>query len=228
MEKKHLETLLEKMESKVIAFRPLLARACGGVNAALFLQQFIFWSGKEMRGDGFIFKTKEEIESETTLTAKQQDTIRPRLIDMGILKTMQARVYGSPVLHYKVDFDRLCSVLIEHSQRCGYTIHREQLEKLLIQKDKKITTSLQRKLVKKILKHWKTMCRKELGVEPVEDIKAYKIVEFALGPKCKMSEKEIYELFDWRMMQDVPLEELVQVTRALSGNSINNFRVSDC
>lgn len=85
-----------------IAFYPQLARELGGdIEAAIFYQQVYYWSNKGSREDGFIYKTKEEIEQETTLTRRQQDRIRRKLVQKGWLETKIMKANGTPTLHYK-------------------------------------------------------------------------------------------------------------------------------
>lgn len=88
--------------SKPIAFYPELSRELGGDPiAALFYQQLYYWSNKGKRSDGFIYKTKEEIEYETTLNRYQQDKARNKLVKLGWLEIKKIKANGSPTLHYK-------------------------------------------------------------------------------------------------------------------------------
>ena len=59
--------------TRPIAFNADLAHALGSVNAGLLLSQLLFWDGK---GDNpeWIFKTIKEVEAETGLSRKEQDT----------------------------------------------------------------------------------------------------------------------------------------------------------
>ena len=85
-----------------IAFLPELARKLGGIEEALFYQQLHYWSDKGNREDGFIYKTIKEIEEETTLTRRQQDRVRLKLIKEGWLDVKKIHSpKGVPTLHYK-------------------------------------------------------------------------------------------------------------------------------
>lgn len=84
-----------------IAFYPELAKELGSIEAALYFQQLHYWSDKGGRTDGFIYKTKEEIEEETTLSRYQQDTCRKLLIERGFIETKLIKANGAPTLHYK-------------------------------------------------------------------------------------------------------------------------------
>lgn len=88
--------------SKPIAFHPDLARLFNSMEAAIYWQQLFYWSDKGKRSDGFVFKTKEEIEEETTLTRFQQDKIRRKLEKDGYLETKLIKANGAPTLHYRI------------------------------------------------------------------------------------------------------------------------------
>ena len=87
---------------KPVSFHPHLAKALGGIKEALFIQQIYFWSDKGKRQDGFIYKTTEDIEEETTIKKRTQYTLRQKLEKMGVLETKLIKANGVPTLHYKV------------------------------------------------------------------------------------------------------------------------------
>jgi len=91
--------------SKPIAFYPVFARCFGGINNAIYLQQLIYWSDKGKREDGYIYKTKRELEEETTLTREQQDKCRKYFEGKGLLTTRLLKADGAPTLHYKVNLE---------------------------------------------------------------------------------------------------------------------------
>lgn len=107
MKKLHLP-----LESPVSLY-PQLARALGGMEEAIYFQQLYYWVDKGKRKDGYIYKTKNEIEEETTLTRRQQDRIRAKLKKMGILEEKLIKANGSPTLHYKLNIPLVQNVLME-------------------------------------------------------------------------------------------------------------------
>jgi hypothetical protein len=68
------------------------------------------------------------------------------------------------------------------------------------------------------------LCEKSIGIKPVEDVKGYQIILFALK-KGGMTKEMIYDLFDEWFGLGKPNEEVIQITRALSGNQINSYKV---
>lgn len=100
-----------------VAYHPALARHVGGVNAAIFLCQMIYWDEKADNEALGIYKTSEEWESETGLSYKEQATARRKLRELGLLfethKRLEHKVY------YKLDkaaFDRLITGVSRDSE----------------------------------------------------------------------------------------------------------------
>lgn len=58
-----------------VAYYPTLSRVFG-MQESVFLAQFVYWTGKEHSGDGWIYKSAEDIELETGLTYEQQKRVR--------------------------------------------------------------------------------------------------------------------------------------------------------
>jgi len=90
-----------------IAYYPALRRVTGSTNATILLCQFIYWRGKEASGDGWLYKTAEEIEAETGLSYNEQKTARRDLVTTGILQEHYARLDHE--MRFKIDLDALNS-----------------------------------------------------------------------------------------------------------------------
>lgn len=84
-----------------VLFYPWLAKALGSIQAAIYYQHLWFWRNKGGRRDGFIYKSKSEIERETALTRNQQDRVRERLEIGGFLEVKKKMANGHPTLHFK-------------------------------------------------------------------------------------------------------------------------------
>lgn len=69
-----------------IAYYPVFAHVLGGVKAAIFISQFLYWEGKQKDAEGWIYKTQAEIEKETGLTRTEQENARGILRGRGILE----------------------------------------------------------------------------------------------------------------------------------------------
>ena len=94
---------MSEQDSKFyVLFYPEMARRFGSIVRAIYLQNLIYWSDKGRRKDGFIYKTKESIEEETTLTRYQQDSCRKYFEKKDILETKLLKANGAPTLHYRV------------------------------------------------------------------------------------------------------------------------------
>jgi hypothetical protein len=102
---------------KVIAFYPVFASSFGSVVNAIYIQQLRYWSDKGKRADGFIYKTKQELKEETTLSIKQQDKCRKYFENNKILITKKIKAKGSPTIHYKINFSMLRKVILEYDKK---------------------------------------------------------------------------------------------------------------
>jgi hypothetical protein len=91
-----------------VAYYPGLRRITGSTNATIFICQLVYWTGKESSGDGWIYKTSDEIEEETGLSYKEQTTAREKLIAAGLLEERYARLEHR--IHFKVNLDALNSL----------------------------------------------------------------------------------------------------------------------
>lgn len=97
-----------KNTGRSIAYRPNLARLFGGVVAEIFFEQIFYWQDKADPVLG-VYKTQEELEIETGLSRKEQETARKLLREKGVLiethKRLEHRMY------YKIDCEKLDELL---------------------------------------------------------------------------------------------------------------------
>ena len=88
-----------------IAYYPGLRSITGSTTATIFLCQFVYWTGKESSGDGWIYKTSSDIESETGLSYDEQKTARSKLVKEGLIEERYARLEHQ--MYFKVNLDNL-------------------------------------------------------------------------------------------------------------------------
>ena len=92
-----------------VAYYAAFAQALGGVEAGVFASQFFYWHGKGHDPDGWVYKTQAEIEEETGLTRRNQETARKRLRECGVL---EERYTGMPAkLYYRLNIDVLFELM---------------------------------------------------------------------------------------------------------------------
>ncbi|HBQ90952.1 MAG TPA: hypothetical protein DD803_16065 [Alcaligenes faecalis] len=80
----------------------------GGVNAAIFLSQLIYWDERMEDAGLGVYKTAEQWEAETGLSVREQTTARRQLRDRGLITETHKRIEHK--LYFKLDrdaFDRL-------------------------------------------------------------------------------------------------------------------------
>lgn len=92
-----------------IAYHPILARALNSVTAALFLSQLLYWTPRAHDPEGWVRKEQWEIQDETGLTRREQETARKVLKAAGILDETRRGVPGK--MHFRVDMEQLVTLL---------------------------------------------------------------------------------------------------------------------
>lgn len=96
--------ILRKFQHQIV-YCGEIANMVGGVGAAVFVSMMMKWDGRGARPDGFIWKTREEINRETGLTRYEQASARKELRGRGIL---EERKIGLPARnHYRLNLDAL-------------------------------------------------------------------------------------------------------------------------
>jgi hypothetical protein len=87
----------------------------------------------------------------------------------------------------------------------------------------KVVREGKNKIAIRIQQKFISLCKKDVGVTPVQDMKGYKMVLFALNTGG-LTETQIYDLFDEWFGLGKNDDEVVQITRALSSNQINGYK----
>src|SRR5215217_7914291 len=85
-----------------------------GLAAGVFIRQLVFWDGKGADPEGWIYKTRDELEEEIGLSQRQQDKARKTLTGLGILEEERRTVAPHHLycaMHYRVDLEKLLEVL---------------------------------------------------------------------------------------------------------------------
>ena len=94
-----------------IAYHPRLAKPLGSVNAAILFGQLVYWHDKTNNPLG-VYKTALEIEEETGLSVKEQETARKKLKERGILIETLKRLEHR--LFFRIDFDAYDAYMDEY------------------------------------------------------------------------------------------------------------------
>jgi hypothetical protein len=92
-----------------IAYYTAFAKVLGGVEAGILTSQFFYWYGKGHHPEGWIYKTQAEIEDETGLSRRNQETARKKLRELGVLEEQYT---GMPAkLFYRLNLDKLFELM---------------------------------------------------------------------------------------------------------------------
>jgi hypothetical protein len=77
----------------VIAFQRAFIKPCGGSMAALFMSQLVYWINRTRNEYGWVYKTFDEMQLETGMTRREQDTARRHLKSINWI---EERLMGMP------------------------------------------------------------------------------------------------------------------------------------
>lgn len=110
--KNYNSALIKQMAQRPILFNASLARLADSATAGLFMSQLLFWWDKGSY-PGWIYKTIQDVQSETALTRSEQDRAIRIWKKMEIL-TVELR--GIPRRRFfKIDYLRLERMVLESS-----------------------------------------------------------------------------------------------------------------
>lgn len=122
------QTIKALLADRPVAYHAMLARAVGSVTAGVFLSQFLYWTPRSQNREGWIYKTQDEIYSETGLTRWEQETARTKLRESGRFDNkkgkdaklggvLEEKLAGVPSrLYYRVNMAALISLLNKQEQ----------------------------------------------------------------------------------------------------------------
>ena len=114
-----LETI--RSLGRPLAYYPALAKHVGGINAAIFLGQLMYWDERAEDGAIGVYKSSEQWQTETGLSYKEQMNARKKLRTLGLLsethKRLQHRIYYK--LNHDAFDDFINQILSENAQENG-------------------------------------------------------------------------------------------------------------
>lgn len=106
--------LLATLGARPIAYHVTFARVWG-VKAAILLGQLIYWHGKQADPDGWILKTAGEMEEETALSEREQETARGSLLKAGAIEYSRRGLPAMP--HYRLIFAEIARGVLDYQDR---------------------------------------------------------------------------------------------------------------
>jgi hypothetical protein len=74
----------------VVVFYPSLAKLIG-IKEAIVLAQFVYWTPRSRNEQGWIYKSAEDMEAETSLTYREQKRVRESLVGQGLIEEQYNR-----------------------------------------------------------------------------------------------------------------------------------------
>jgi hypothetical protein len=118
---------------KPIVIYPRAIRAFGGHAEAAFVYQFRFWMKICADKEGhWVYKTTAELEEELCLTVRQQEYIREKLTNLGVLETEYRRT--EHLLYFRLKRD-VFNALMEAVPKNAYAPEHSQKEEVAFPKN---------------------------------------------------------------------------------------------
>ncbi len=132
MSKEEVGDVLRLLDAYYFIYIPSLTIIFGSTNTGIFLSYLLYWHGKGMRKDGWIFKTIDEARLETGLSRFQQDTAIKTLVEYDVLEVQRKESRGrrhfkldEMLLYRKLDKDMKNYQLLTHSMRIARKQERQ-------------------------------------------------------------------------------------------------------
>lgn len=94
-------------ERNTITIPRAFVRFTGSLEAAMMLNQLLYWTPRAARAGDAIYKTDKDWQEELCLARYSVRKARERLEAMGFLTTEVRRAQGAPTVHYQLDYERL-------------------------------------------------------------------------------------------------------------------------
>lgn len=93
-------------QSNVITIRKPFVSFTGSLEAAMLLDQLLYWTSRSVMG-GWIAKSDADFQEELSLTRYGVRSARDTLLQMGIVEIDLRKFNGFPTQHYRLDMDKL-------------------------------------------------------------------------------------------------------------------------
>lgn len=100
------------LKDNPIAYKPILAKALGGVTVGLWMSQLMYWSDKGSDAEGWIYKTRDDWAGETAMGPYEIVGARKRALELGVVEEKLAKVPAK--LHYRICWEKLEQVVSQY------------------------------------------------------------------------------------------------------------------
>lgn len=141
----HIKRFIKETMDSVnyIGFPRIFVNITGDVKAALFLNQCVYWSDKGKRRDGYIYKSDKDFAMETGLSLAEIKRIKPKLEELGFIRTKVKKANGAPTTHYYVGIPMIEQAINQYHQN-HQKDRAESIHSDLVKSDKSITEITQK------------------------------------------------------------------------------------
>ncbi len=101
-----------KAIGRPIFYWPTFCKAFGDSKTGIFVSNFLYWEGKQIDPDGWIYKSQKDIFTETGLERSGQEYARRKLKELECLREKKAGVPAK--LYYLFDWEEIDKVVFKY------------------------------------------------------------------------------------------------------------------
>lgn len=109
-------TLIKALTGRdnVLVIPTEFVRYTGSSDAALFLNQVLYWTDRATMPNGWFWKTYEDWKREIFLSEYQVRKAARLLVAKGVLETKLKKANGNPTVHYRLVVEKFSESFLEH------------------------------------------------------------------------------------------------------------------
>lgn len=125
-----------------IFYQPELTHITGALTAGIFICNLVQWTGKQKDAEGWIYKTQDQLQDETGLSRREQETARKVLKDRHFLEEVKRDTPAR--LYYRVNLDALNDAVDDYlASKNGGKRHPAMAENAIVESAKPPSIPLQ-------------------------------------------------------------------------------------
>jgi len=107
--------VINSLFKRQTVYIPIIAKATGSIKLAILWSQIHYWKDKTKDPGGWIYKSREELFDELTLSRSETENCRDIGIKTGILESM---VRGTPpTVHFRVNMERTTELVANYLKK---------------------------------------------------------------------------------------------------------------
>ncbi|GAA3723005.1 hypothetical protein GCM10022378_11340 [Salinicoccus jeotgali] len=112
---KKIKTIISSLsgQNNIISFPKVYLILTEDINAALLLNQIVYWSDRTKRKDGFFYKSYKDWTDEIMLTQYQVKRAATKLEQLGFISTKIKKANNAPTNHYRANIQEITNSIMK-------------------------------------------------------------------------------------------------------------------